>query len=94
MSLFDFFPIKSSLYLLGLLDIQFSRHQFKNSFTKVTEVSVLPSAGATIVESSAYLNNAGKPSYVISRSLRKILKRWGPLTLPCLEPFLTAFHLQ
>ena len=94
MSLFDFFPIKSSLHLLGLLDIQFSRHQFKNSFTKVTEVSVLPSAGATIGESSAYLNNAGKPSYVISRSLRKILKRWGPLTLPCLEPFLTAFHLQ
>ena len=77
MSLFDFFPITSSLHLLGLLDIQFSRHQFKNSFTKVTEVSVLPSAGATIVESSAYLNNAGKPSYVISRSLRKILKRWG-----------------
>ena len=94
MSLFDFFPITSSLHLLGLLDIQFSRHQFKNSFIKVTEVSVLPSAGATIVESLAYLNNAGKSSYVISRSLRKILKRWGPLTLPCLEPFLTAFHLQ
>ena len=68
----------------------YSRDQFKNSFTKVTEVSVLPSTGATIVESSAYLNNAGKPSYVISRSLRKILKRWGPLTLPCAVPLLTA----
>ena len=94
MSFFDFFLITSSLHLLGLHDIQFSRDQFKNSFTKVTEVSVLPSTGATIVESSAYLNNAGKPSYVISRSLRKILKRWGPLTLPCVVPLLTAFHLQ
>ena len=47
-------------------------YSFKNSVTKATEVSVLPSTGATIVESSAYLNNAGKPSYVISRSLRKI----------------------
>ena len=72
----------------------YSRDQFKNSFTKVTEVSVLPSTGATIVESSAYLNNAGKPSYVISRSLRKILKRWGPPTLPCVVPLLTAFRLQ
>ena len=62
MSLFDFFLITSSLHLLGLHDIQFSCDQFKNSFTKVTEVSVLPSAGVTIVESSVYLNNAGKPS--------------------------------
>ena len=71
MPLFDFFLITSSLHLLGLHDIQLSRDQFKNSFTKATEVSVLPSTGATIVESSAYLNNAGKLSYVISRSLRK-----------------------
>ena len=58
-SLFDFFLITSSLHLLGLHDIHLSRDQFKNSFTKATEVSVLPSTGATIVESSAYLNNAG-----------------------------------
>ena len=51
-----------------------NEQEFKNSFTKATEVSILPSTSATIAESSAYLNNRGKPSYVISRSLRKILK--------------------
>ena len=65
MPLFDFFLTTGSLHLQGLHDIQFSRDQFKNSFTKVTKVSGLPSTGATIFESSAYLNNAGKPSYVI-----------------------------
>ena len=52
-----------------------NEQEFKNSFTKATEVSILPSTSATIVESSAYLNYTWKPSYVISRSIRKILKR-------------------
>ena len=43
------------------------------------------------VESSAYLFRS-MLSPVISRSFRNTLKRYGPLTLPCVVPLLTSFY--
>ena len=47
---------------------------------------------AKIVESSAYLVNDVFSSSLNSKSLRNTLKRYGPLTLPCIVPLLTALH--
>ena len=48
--------------------------------------------GETIVESSAYLKRTGQPLKKISKSFKNILKRYGPLTLPCVVPLLTDFQ--
>ena len=39
--------------------------------------------GRIIVESSAYLNEAGLLSKKIPRSFKNIFKNYGPVTLPC-----------
>ena len=44
------------------------------------------------VESSAYLIRAGWLSMLISRSLIKMLNKYGPLTLPCVVPLFTHSH--
>ena len=76
-SLLDFFVNMSSLHLLGLHDIPLSLDQFKNSLTKVEEVSMLFNTGTRILESSAYLNSVWPPLCTISRSLGKVLKEGG-----------------
>ena len=45
--------------------------------------------GETIVESSEYLKRTGQPWKKISKSFKNILKRYGPLTLPCVVPLMT-----
>ena len=44
------------------------------------------------VESSAYLNKDISLYPSISRSFKNMLKRYGPLTLPCVVPLLTKYR--
>ena len=44
------------------------------------------------VESSAYLNKDISLYPSMSRSFKNMLKRYGPLILPCVVPLLTTFH--
>ena len=65
---FPFFFMKSSLHLLGLqlMELQFAR--VKNISTKPRDVSLPPfHTGATMVESSAYLESAGSPEWNLAQ---------------------------
>ena len=72
--LFCFLKI-NSLHLPGLHDILLFADQFIKLPMRLKEVSICFYTGATIVVSSAYLNNAGQFSRLSSRSLRNTLKR-------------------
>ena len=87
-----FFLITSSVHFLLLLDIQFFSDHSINVLTISTELSCSFHTGETILVSSAYLNRMSLPFKLISRSLRKMVNKWGPLTLPCVVPLLTSFH--
>ena len=75
-----FFLITSSLHFLLLLDIQFFSDHSINVLTISTELSCSFHTGETILVSSAYLNRISLPFKHISRSLRKMVNKWGPLT--------------
>ena len=87
-----FFLITRSLHFLLLLDIKFFSHHFINVLTISSELSCSFHTRETILVSSAYLNRMSFPFKLISRSLRKMVNRWGPLTLPCVVLLLTSFH--
>ena len=65
---------------------------YELSYTKSADGSRFLVIGETIVESSAYLKRTGQPLKKISKSFKNILKRYGPLTLPCVVPLLTDFQ--
>ena len=75
-----------------LQTILLSLHQVKNCPTKSADGSRFLVIGKTVVESSAYLKRTGQPLKKISKSFKNILKRYGPLTLPCVVPLLTNFQ--
>ena len=87
-----FFLTTNSLHLQGLQTILLSLHQVRNCPTKSADGSRFLVIGETIVESSAYLKRTGQPLKKISRSFKNMLKRYGPLTLPCVVPLLTDFY--
>ena len=65
---FPFFFMTSSFHLLGLqlMELQFA--QVKNFSTKSLDVSLPPfHTGATMVESSAYLESAGSPEWNLAQ---------------------------
>ena len=78
-------------FFLLSLDIQFFSDHSINVLTISTELSCSFHTGEILV-SSAYLNRMSLPFKLISRSLRKMVNKWGPLTLPCVVPLLTSFH--
>ena len=61
---------------------------------RVTHVSWLYQVGQPNVESSAYLNKTESELCSISKSVRKILNQYGPLTLPWVVPLLTGFKVH
>ena len=87
-SLFSFLKISSLLllaldyttcgYLWTMLKIDFN--------TSSGDVLWLYQTGATNVESYAYLNKTGSELCSISKSLRKILNKYDPLTLSWVVP--------
>ena len=87
-----FFRKIRSLRFDGLHIILFSLDQIKNWFTKSVWQWPLLQTRTMSVESSVYLNGVGWLSMLISRSLIKILNKYGPLKLPCVVPLFTHFH--
>ena len=93
--LLSFFLNISSLHLLGLHSIWLFILQLRNWFTvRSADVSESFHTGATIVESSAYLKSTGVSFIKTSRSLRKILNKYGSPTLPCVVPLLAHTQSQ
>ena len=66
--------------------MRLSLDHVKNWFTSSGDVSWLYQIGATNVESYAYLNKTGSELCSISKSLRKILNKYDPLTLSWVVP--------
>ena len=81
-----------SLHFKGLQIVLFSLDQIKNWSTKSIRQWPLLQMGTMRVEWSAYLNRARWLSMLISRSLIKMLNKYGPLTLPCVVPLFTHCH--
>ena len=87
-----FFPKANSLPFLGLQGIPSLLDHFINCLTSASDPSDVSYPGDIILESSPYLANIYSSKGATSRSLRKVLNKCGPLTLPSVKPLFTTFH--
>ena len=87
-----FFLKTISLHLFGFQDIPLLLDHSINCLTSASDLSDASHTGDIKLESSAYLANTGSSKRFTSRSLRKLLNKCGPLTLPWVVPLFTTFH--